>query len=266
MTATVRDVAQAIETFAPLELQESYDNSGLVVGSPEMPVSGVLLAVDVTEEVIEEAKSVGANLIVTHHPIIFHALKRLNSQNYVARCVEEAIRSCIALYACHTNLDSAPHGMSWNLGDILSLKDMQVLEPHSAKELGAGFGVVGNLDDEQSLDDFMAFVADRLSLSTMRHSKPINRRVSKVAICTGAGASLIELVREAKADVYITADLKYNDFMEPAESFTVLDIGHFESEYCAIELLNSILSKKMFNFAVRKSDYSCNPVYYQWFK
>ncbi len=266
MQATVRDVAQAIEEFAPLCLQESYDNSGLVVGRADMVVSGVLLAVDVTEEVIEEAKSIGANMIVTHHPVVFHALKRFNSQNYVARCVEEAIRAGIALYACHTNLDSAPRGMSWYLGNVLSLSEMQVLEPHGDKELGAGFGVVGSLEKEQSLDEFMAFVAEKLSLSVMRHSKPIERKVKSVAICTGSGASLIESVRASKADVYITADLKYNDFMEPAESFTVLDIGHFESEYCAIELLNSILSKKMFNFAVRKSDYSCNPVYYQWFR
>ncbi len=260
----VRDITSLIEEFAPLSYQESYDNSGLIVGRPETIVSGILLAVDVTEDVIEEAKSVGANMIITHHPIIFNPLKRFNSTNYVERCVEEAIRSGITLYACHTNLDSTREGMSWHLAHKLSLLNLEVLEPTRSDE-GVGFGVVGECKEPISFESILSLLSERLSLKSVRYSKPHSRPISRVALCTGSGGSLISRVRGSEVDLYITADLKYNDFMEPGDSFIVVDIGHFESEYCAIEILNDILSKKMFNFAVRKSEASCNPVYYKGF-
>ena len=106
----IRDLVASIEEFAPLGLQESYDNSGLIVGRMDDDVHAALLAVDVTEEVIDEAEREGCDIIITHHPIIFTPLKRLNSATYVERCVERAIRSGIALYAAHTNLDSTPKG------------------------------------------------------------------------------------------------------------------------------------------------------------
>ena len=102
----VREITAAIESFAPLSLQESYDNSGLIVGRYDDEVERVLLAVDVTDEVIAEALDEGCDMIITHHPIIFHPLKRFNSASYVERAVEQAIRHGLVLYACHTNLDS----------------------------------------------------------------------------------------------------------------------------------------------------------------
>ena len=128
----IKDLAAVIESFAPLSLQESYDNSGLVVGNPEDEVHSALLAVDVTEEVLDEAEREGCDIIITHHPIIFHPLKRFNSSNYVERCVERAIRRGIALYACHTNLDSAVGGMSWQVGSMIGLNDMSVLQPSAS--------------------------------------------------------------------------------------------------------------------------------------
>ncbi len=264
MSTIIKDITDLIEEFAPLDYQASYDNSGLIVGRADQEVTGVLLAVDVTEQVISEAKRVGANLIITHHPIIFHPLKRFNSAGYVERCVEEAIRSSIALYACHTNLDSAPEGMSWRLAKSLGLCNLELLESTSRVE-GVGFGVIGELCEPMAFDDYQQHIAESLNLTSVRFSRPIDRPISRVALCTGSGGSLISSVRERGVDLYITGDLKYNDFMEPNFEFTVVDIGHFESEYCAIEILFDILSKKMFNFAVRKSETSCNPVYYQGF-
>ncbi len=261
---TIKEVTALIEEFAPLSYQASYDNAGLVVGRPESVVSGVVLAVDVTEEVIAEAKAQGANLIITHHPIVFHPLKRFNSSSYVERCVEEAIRSGIALYACHTNLDSAPEGMSWRLAHILGLGDLELLESTSSVE-GVGFGVVGRTAEPIFFDDYIKHIAARLNLKAVRYSRPTSQPINRVAICTGSGGSLIGRAKSSGAELYITADLKYNDFMEGESAFALVDIGHFESEYCAIDIIFDILSKKMFNFAVRKSEASCNPVYYQGF-
>ena len=256
----ISDIIKPIEEFAPLSLQESYDNAGLIVGRLDDELQGgILLAVDVTEEVIEEAIEKGCGLIITHHPIIFHPLKRLNSASVVERCVEMAIRNNIALYACHTNLDSAPNGMSWRVGNMLGLQNMEVLQPTAE---GAGFGVVGTLSQPITENDFLAQVKHLFSVEALRHSALLGREVQRVAICTGAGASLMREAKASGCDIYLTADLKYNDFYTPDSHFVVVDMGHFESEFCAIAILFDILSKIFINFALHKSAQSKNPVHY----
>lgn len=259
----IKDLAAAIESFAPLSLQESYDNSGLIVGHPEDEVHSALLAVDVTEEVLDEAEREGCDIIITHHPIIFHPLKRFNSSNYVERCVERAIRRGIALYACHTNLDSTVGGMSWQVGSMMGLNDMSVLQP-SAPGAETGFGVVGTLPRPESAMALMSRIKAIFDVGTIRYSDiPADDfMVQRVAICTGAGGSLIDDALRAKADLYVTADLRYNDFMRGDNRMILADIGHFESEFCAIRILFDILSKKFNTFAVRKSVNSRNPIHY----
>ena len=257
----IKEITDAIERFAPLALQEEYDNAGLVVGDPEREVGRALLAVDVTEEVLAEAEQEGCDLVVTHHPIVFHPLKRLNEADYVQRCVARAVRRDIALYACHTNLDSAPNGMSWRLAEMLGVGNLRVLQPSETGD-GAGFGVVGELPEAVDTVEFMRIIQRRLEVSVVRYSDIATSGVRRVAVCTGAGASLIGEARRAGADIYITADMKYNDFMAPDKALTVADIGHFESEYCAIQLIFDILSKNLCTFAVRKSERSRNPVNY----
>ena len=256
----IRDIIAPIEEFAPLSLQESYDNAGLVVGRLDDELrGGVLLAVDVTEAVIEEAIEKNCGLIITHHPIIFQPLKRLNSASVVERCVELAIRNDIALYACHTNLDSVKNGMSWRVGEMLGLQDMEVLQPTAE---GAGFGVVGNLPVAVDEKAFLATVKTRFSVEALRHSALLGSEVKRVAICTGAGASLMREAKASKCDIYLTADLKYNDFYTPDSNFVVVDMGHFESEFCVIAILFDVLSKIFINFALYKSAQSKNPVHY----
>ena len=256
----IRDIIAPIEEFAPLSLQESYDNAGLVVGRLDDELQGgVLLAVDVTEAVIEEAIEKGCGLIITHHPIIFHPLKRFNSASVVERCVEMAIRHNIALYACHTNLDSAKGGMSWRVGEMVGLQNMEVLQPTSEN---AGFGVVETLAKPLTESEFLKSVQQTFSVKALRHSALLGREVQRVAICTGAGASLMSEAKASGCDVYLTADLKYNDFYTPDSHFVVVDMGHFESEFCVIAILFDILSKIFINFALHKSAQSENPVHY----
>lgn len=257
----IKDITDCIERFAPLAWQASYDNAGLVVGRPDDEVHGALLAVDVTDEVLDEAEREGCDLVITHHPVIFHALKRFNSADQVQRCVERAIRRGIALYACHTNLDSAPGGMSWYLAGILGVEKLRVLEP-SGPDGEVGFGVVGELPAPMPTEAFMRRLGSELGVRAIRHSDIAGPEIRRVAVCTGAGASLIGAARAAGADFYVTADLKYNDFMTPDGALTVADVGHFESEYCAIRLLFDILSKNFSTFALRRSECSRNPVNY----
>ena len=256
----VRDITTAIEEFAPLGLQESYDNSGLIVGRPDDEVHCALLAVDVTEEVIAEAVSEGCDMIITHHPIVFHALKRFNSASQTERCVEEAIRRGIVLYAAHTNLDSTPNGMSWRVGQILGLENMRVMQATTAE--GAGFGIVGELAEAMPSEEFMREVMERFAVKALRHGDIVREQVRRIAVCTGSGGSLIDEARRSGADLYLTADLRYNDFMRHENAIILADMGHFESEYCAIQILFDVLSKKIPIFAVRKSVCSRNPVNY----
>lgn len=257
----IGEIAKVIEEFAPLALQEDYDNSGLVVGRYGDEVSKALLAVDVTDEVLDEAEREGCDIVITHHPIIFHALKRFNSGSYVERLVERAIRSGIALYACHTNLDSTRNGMSWRLAGLLGVGELQVLE-YSDEACGAGFGVIGNLPEAVPTLDFLRHTAEVAEAKCIRYSDIASATVRRVAVCTGSGASFMRAAVAGGADIYVTADLKYNDFMTPDGAITVADIGHFESEYCAIDILFEVLSKKLINFAVRKSERSRNPINY----
>lgn len=259
----VRDITECIEAFAPLSLQESYDNAGLIVGRLDDTLQGgVLLAVDVTEEVIDEAIEKGCSMIVTHHPIIFHPLKRFNSSSVVECCVERAIKNDIALYACHTNLDSAPGGMSWRLGQMLGVQNMEVLEPTVE---GAGFGVVGEFAEDMPIEQFFELLHTVLGCKAVRHSQVVKPTVRRVALCTGSGASMMGAAAAALCDVYVTADAKYNDYYTPFGRFVLCDVGHFESEFCAIDILFDILtdlSKKISNFALHKSANSKNPMYY----
>ena len=257
----VKEVAALIEHFAPLTLQEEYDNSGLNIGSYESEVTGSLLCVDVTEAVLDEAKSLGANLIVSHHPLLFHPLRQLVGADYVQRIAARAVREGFSLYAAHTSLDSAPGGMSFRLGEILGLTEMEVLEPRTDFP-GAGFGVVGHLPAPVPTRDFLKQVQQRLSVGAIRHSELCRDQVQRIALCTGAGGSLIRQALRSGADLYLSADLRYNDFFVPTPPMVIADVGHFESEYCAIDLLYAIITKKIATFAVHKSEYSINPVNY----
>lgn len=128
---TVKDITSYLEQLAPLSSQESYDNSGLIVGDPSMHVKGALLSLDCTEEVVEEAVSVGANMIIAHHPIVFKGLKKLNGKNYVERTVIRAIKNDIAIYAIHTNLDNYRFGVNAEIGERLGLENLKILSPAS---------------------------------------------------------------------------------------------------------------------------------------
>ena len=151
--------------------------------------------------------------------------------------------------------------MSWRLAEMLGIGNLRLLQPSPVAE-GVGFGVVGELAEAVDPLEFLRFIRKRLEVGAIRYSDIARSEVRRVALCTGAGASLIPDAFRAGAELYITADLKYNDFMTPDKGLIVADIGHFESEYCAIQLLFDVLSKNLRTFAVRKSERSRNPVNY----
>jgi len=361
----IGDLVSAIEVFAAPELQEDYDNAGLITGNSLWECSGALCTLDVTVDVINEAKGNNCNLIVAHHPIIFRGLKRINGRSYVEQVIVEAIKNDIAIYAAHTNLDNVVLGVNGVIAKKLNLKSTTILQPknkmlrrlitfapldkaehvrqavfaagaghigkysecsfnsegsgtfkaeqgadpyvgeegkqHQEKEMkieivypfyletqvvkalinnhpyeevaydiftmdnvhfGMGAGVIGELETAVEEQTFLQLLKDKFNARGIRHTALLGKPIKKVAICGGSGSFLIKAAIRQKADIYITADMKYHEFFD-AEALVILaDIGHYESEQFTIELFHDLLVEKFPTFAVLKTGVNTNPVRY----
>lgn len=256
--AQIKDIAKKLEQLAPLHYQESYDNSGLQVGDAETEVKGVLLSIDCTEAVLDEAKAKGCNLVVTHHPLIFRGLKRLTGQNHVERCVLKAIKNDIAIYACHTNLDKMANGVSHKLAEKLGLKNPQPLDGDE----NAGLGCIGELEATENAATFLQRVKQTLGLGCIRHTALPEEGVKKVAVCGGAGQEFLGLAADKGADIYLTADIKYHEFFDADGRIALADIGHYESEQFTKEIFFDAIYEKNSNFAIQYSEIKTNPINY----
>ena len=264
----VRDILSVLESFAPLSLQEQWDNSGLCIGSPGQEVHGVLLGFDCTPELVDEAVSCGADLIVTHHPLIFGGLKKIAPEDPVGLAVIKAVRAGIAVYAAHTTADKIPAGVSGAMARRLGLQDLAILEPDGTRfldgsEESVGFGMVGDLPEPLSCEEALSRVKAAFGLKAVRCSRFIDTLIRRVAVCGGSGSSLIGAARAAGAQLYLCGDVSYHHFFTP-EGFVVMDVGHFESEVEIVEILYSLLRKNFPNFAVRVSSVltDSNPIQY----
>jgi dinuclear metal center YbgI/SA1388 family protein len=361
----IHHIIQALEHWAPLAYQEDYDNCGLLVGNKNTDCSGILISLDVTEDVLQEAIQKKCNLIVAHHPLIFKGIKKINGANQVERIIVSAIKNDIAIYAIHTNLDNVIDGVNNSLAKKLGLQKTAILQPKngllsklytfvppSHKEAvlnglfkaGAGhiglysecsFGVTGtgtflpkegtlpfsgiignrNIEAEEKIEvifpsylknnliqallsshpyeevaydiielknnfqnvgsgligylpetleekEFLTNLKRIVGTPAIRHSPLLGKKISKVALCGGAGVFLTGAALRAGADIFITADVKYHDFFEPYGRLVLADIGHFESEQFTIDRILAFLSEKFPTFAVLKTEVKTNPVGY----
>ena len=252
-------VAYLDDRFHP-EYQEDYDNAGFSVGDGSADYKGALVALDLTEAVVAEAKAAGLNLIVTHHPLIFGGLKSVTNRTETGRLVIDMVRSGIAAYAAHTNLDNMPDGVNGILCEKLGLRNCHILRSMEVST-SLGAGMVGELEHEMPADDFLQFVKQKLGLPWLRISGASNR-VRRVAVCGGAGSFLIGDAMAAGADVYMTGDLKYHDFQRPEGRMLLADIGHYESEQFAREIIYRAILEKFSNFACRISECQHSVVHY----
>lgn len=355
-----------LEHLAPPSLQESYDNSRLLVGCKDTEVDSILFSLDITEKVIDEAIDKNCKLIVAHHPLIFGGLRSITGKNYVERCVIKAIKNDIALYAIHTNLDNVSNGVNHLLAKKLDLKKCKMLAPkkellsklvffcpveycevvkkavfeagagkigaydwcsfsvegegtfragentnafvgkkgevHHEKELRVeiilpvylevrvvnaleqahpyeevaydlyplknkwkevGSGMIGDLEEEMVLEDFLDKVKTTMPTDCIRHTLKVKEKVKRIAVCGGSGSFLLSKAIQEKADVLVTADFKYHQFFEAENSIVIADIGHFESEQHTPELLQAYLKEKLPNFASYLSKINTNPINYR---
>ena len=270
MPTTISELTTYLESIAPSHYQEDYDNSGLLVGDPNAEITGVMIALDATEAVIDEAVAKGCNLLVAHHPIIFRGLKRLTGRNYVERVVIKAIREGVALYAIHTNLDNVyRNGVNGKIAEKLGLENTRILlaKPLVKNGLPApdpevGSGMIGTLPQSMSELDFLQHLKSSMQVGCIKYTPLRNREVRTVAVCGGSGGFLLPKAIAAGADVFVTADYKYHEFFDADGQIVIADIGHYESEQFTIELLHEIISKKYSNFARYCTSVKTNPVHY----
>lgn len=258
----IKEVLSALERFAPLPLQDSFDNAGLQIGLTEAEVSGALLCLDVTEAVVDEAIELGYNLIISHHPLLFRGLKCISGADYIQRCVMKAIRHDVVIYSAHTNLDNAPEGVNWWICQKLGVKHPVALAPQEGSVMpGSGAGMIGELDAPMDTDAFLALVKDTFHVGCVLHNKPETTRVQKVAVCGGAGAFLAPDALRQHADAFITGEMKYHEFFG-YEDMLVMAIGHYESEQYTQELFKNNIEKAFPGLPVRVTRVNTNPVYY----
>jgi len=361
----IKDILKEIERFAPLSLQEDFDNAGIQIGDDSQPANGALICLDVTEEIIDEAIDVGCNLIISHHPLIFKPFKALTGKNYVERCMMKACKNDIIIYTAHTNLDNTVGGVNYRLAEMFGLEDIRILNPqknsliklvtyvpdHASEKLrkalfkaGAGHignysscsfntegqgtflamenshpycgeigqihteneirietvfpaylkssvissllsvhpyeepvydlykleneweqsgsGVIGNLPEWENELILLQRIKDTLHVECLRHSSLTGRKLRTVAICGGSGAFLIPQAISAGADIFITGEVKYNDFLDVENKILLAVTGHYESEICTKEIIFNVISKKFPTFAVQNSIINSNPIKY----
>lgn len=241
---TVADILTYLDGLAPTAMKMEWDNVGLLCGEREQPVRKLLVALDPFDEACLEAGSIGADLIVTHHPLIFRPIKSVTSDTPVGRTIMMLCRSGISAINAHTNLDCAPGGVNDRLAQTLGLTDIQVLDPMGTDDHGRPWGLLRcGQAEEQELSRFLSSVKERLGCEGLRFVDG-RRPVRKVAVGGGACASELQTVLRSGCDTFVTADVKYNDFWDAyTAGLNLIDAGHFQTENPIVEILAQKLSE-----------------------
>lgn len=364
---SIKDITDELEAIAPKPFQEDYDNCGLLTGNSDTKVTNALVSLDCTEEILDEAIQKNCNLIISHHPILFKGIKKLNGSNYVERTLIKAIKNDIAIYALHTSLDNVlQKGVNSKIAEKLGLSNLKVLDPKSDKlaklvtfvpvsnaeevrnalfEAGAGkignydwcsfnlegngtfrgnestnpyvgkkgevhseteirietifplflknkivttlinshpyeevaydiyalendwsqvgSGIVGELNEPIPIPDFLSLLKKNLKTGVIKYTS-LNKPVSKIAVCGGAGSFLLKNAIAANADVFVTSDFKYHEFFDAEKKIMICDVGHYESEQFTPELIIEIIKNKFPNFAPVLAETNTNPVNYYY--
>ncbi|MDB5258184.1 MAG: Nif3-like dinuclear metal center hexameric protein [Chitinophagaceae bacterium] len=361
----IKDVIQQLEQWAPKAFQESYDNCGIQTGNANTELTGVLISLDVTEKVLDEAIQRQCNLIVSHHPLLFKGVKSITGKNDMERCLIKAIKHDITLYAIHTNLDHVSNGVNYKICQLLDLQDLRTLVPKTgllsklityvpiedketvltalfeagAGEIGnysscafrtdgvgsfkpnllahpvigkankleqvaetkietifpthlqssilaalkkvhpyeevafdifalqndwdfIGAGMYGSLDKPMTINEFNAYLKQKMNLTTFKFTSSFQGKIEKVAVCGGSGSFLLKNALGVGAQAFVTADFKYHEFFDAEDKILVADIGHYESEVYTKDLIYDYLKEKFSNIAVLISEINTNPIHY----
>ncbi|WP_312643345.1 Nif3-like dinuclear metal center hexameric protein [Hydrogenoanaerobacterium sp.] len=255
--STVRQIYECIDRFAPFCTAESWDNVGLLVEAKGAEVQKVLVALDITPDVAEEAREIGANLIISHHPVIFDPLRRITSDNVVYLLAKHDISAICA----HTNLDVAQGGVNDILAQRLCLQNVQPLEPLDGN--GLSLGRIGVLEEPMEAEQFLGKVKQKLGCNGLKYTQG-RGKVGRVAVCGGAGANLLYRAAELGTDALVTADSKHNLLLDAKRlGIMLIDAGHYCTEQVVLEPLAKRLRQAFPALVVELSQREGDPVQYR---
>ncbi|MGL5352603.1 MAG: Nif3-like dinuclear metal center hexameric protein [Clostridium sp.] len=228
----LESIIKYMEKIAPINLKEDFDNVGLMVGDKSKNVKKVIFALDCTLEVIDEAIEANAELIITHHPLLFSKPKSITSDSLQGRKIIKLIKNNINLYSSHTNLDSAPGGLNETIVEVLGFKSSEILEKTKVKNYeNAGLGRMIRLDEEMELHNLVNRVKENLNINTLRVVEG-SKKVKNIAVINGSGQSFLNQAVRRGADCIITGDTTYHFALDYKEmGVTIIDTGHFSSEW-----------------------------------
>ena len=258
----IKEVLSALERFAPLPLQESWDNAGLQVGLTETEVSGALLCLDVNERIVDEAVQKGCNLIVSHHPLLFRGLKTISDLTDVQRTVMKAIQKGICVVSMHTNMDNACGGVNFKIAEKLGLQQVRFFAPKTVDGIEAGSGVIGELSEPMAADDFILKVKKTFDVECALCNELLKRPVRKIAICGGAGDFLLDAALAEGADAFITGEMHYHQYFGYEQAIQICVIGHYQSEQFTAEIFRDIIQKDCPGVRTEIAETCTNPILY----
>ncbi len=239
----VKDLLTVLNEFASFDLAESWDNVGLLVGSPESNVSGILVGLDPTMDLLEQAVSTGVNTVVTHHPLIFQPLKALRTDQVIGKLIKKAIDQQLTIIGCHTNLDVVPGGVNDVFAQSLGLHN---LKPVTDNEPDIGFGRIGTLSEPATAESFLEKLSQTLDIKTMRIAGTLPDTITTVALCGGSGSDLAGQAFKLGAQVYISGEIKHSIARWAEDSgFCIIDAGHFATENLIVPALVDTLAQKL---------------------
>ena len=259
----IKEVIAALEQFAPLPLQEDYDNAGLQLGLTEAEVSGALLCLDVTEETVAEAVEKGCNLVVSHHPLLFRGLKQIVDADSVQRTVKMAIKNDVTIVSMHTNLDNTVGGVNWKIAEKLGLETgrqgVQGVQGVQGEKCGL---YVGTFAKPLSANDFMSLLKTRMEAQCVMTNELLKREIRKVAICGGAGSFMLDDAIAQGADAFVTGEMHYHEYFGHDQEIQIAVIGHYESEHFTNELFREIIERECKGVRCVMAESQKNPVRY----
>lgn len=275
----LKEIKSFLEGMAPLAVQESWDNSGLQIGCSDKDIHKVMVCLDLTEAVLDEAEAIGADLVISHHPLIFKGLKSISGSTYQERCVRKAILSDIAVYSAHTSLDNILGGVNHKIASLLGLSSLRWLDSGESAERcdekcggateekcggvdavarASGSGLIGELKEPVAAAEFLHTVKTIFDVKALKHSSLSSATtIRSVALCGGAGAFLLPQAVAKGADCFISGEFHYHDYFDPGT--LLIELGHYESEQFTQDLLKESLERAFPELEIVKTSVNTNP-------
>jgi len=243
---TVQDILNILTDIAADSLAEPWDNVGLLIGSPHEPVTSILLALDPTSELLTQAAQHKSELIITHHPIIFHPLKAVRQDQPSGSLVSQAILQHVHIIGCHTNFDATAGGVSDVLARALGVNSARPLVPAKSCESSCGLGRIGELTTPLTPADFISTLTRSLQPPWLLEAGPRPEKISRIAVCGGSCSDFAETALLQQADVFISAEIKHATARWAEEvGLWIIDAGHFATEAPAMAALQQMLTTRL---------------------